>query len=52
MIYAFLPFVTRNPVEGVTRPIIELGFWMIQVLKMNGWFCAIFQIILMFPNVN
>ena len=52
MVYAPFPFVVGEPVESIARPIVELGFGVIHILEMEGRFCAILQIILVFPDVN
>ena len=49
---AMLPLCIWDPVERITRPIVELGLRMIQVLEMKGGLGAILQIVLVFTNIN
>ena len=42
VVYAFLPFFKRHPVEGIASPIVERGFGVVHSLEMEGGFIGVF----------
>ena len=50
--YAAFPLSARNPICGLPVPIVELGFWVVQFLKVNGGLVGILKVVLGPLHIN